>query len=285
MRFTIFIFIITIITACRKDIKLKMPDYKQLLVVEGVIEPNQPAYVFLSYSVPYFGEFDFETPEKAFVKGGFATVTDGVLVDTLKELDSSTGYFYLGSKVIGALGKTYTLSVKFNNKVFQSVTQILQPAKLDSLYFKGEQDSLGLIWQGFNEPSGSSDCYRWLAKRLTKDQFFAAPFNSVFDDKFVDGKEFKFAYDRGPQPNAIQEFRDDPERGYYKRGDTVVVKFCKIGKKEYDFWNTYYQNKASNSNPFSAPTNIKSTFGYQQEVLGAFVGYAPSFDTIIIKKK
>jgi hypothetical protein len=62
------------------------------------------------------------------------------------------------------------------------------------------------------------------------------------------------------------------------------VKFCKIGKKEYEFWNTYYQNKSSNGNPFSAPANVQGTFDNVREVFGAFVGYAPFYDTIIIPK-
>jgi hypothetical protein len=270
---------------CRKDIQLNLPDYQQKVVVEGSIETGGPAIVFLSYSVPYFGTFDFNAPEKAFIKGALVTLSDGIQTDTLKEIDPNNGYLYLGFKIKGQRGKTYTLRVSVNDKTFYASSTILEPAPLDSLYFKGEQDSLGYIWQTFSEPAGVGDYYRWFARRLGKDLFFAAPFNSAFDDKFVDGKTFDFAYDRGPQPNQIQQYREDKERGYFKRGDTVVVKFCKIGAAEYEFWNTYYQNKASNSNPFSAPANIKSMFGNNRDVFGAFVAYSPSYDTIVIPKK
>jgi len=281
MKKIIYILFLFTLFSCRKDVKLKLPEYKQKVVVEAGIETGSTAVVFLSYSVPYFGDFDYSTPEKSFIKGAFVTVTDGNVIDTLKELDPNTGYLYVGFKLHGQQGKTYTVKVTVAGKTYETSTTILNPAKLDSLYFKGEQDTLGLMWQKFSEPLGSGDCYRWYAKRLGRDQFYAAPFFSVFDDKFIDGKTFDFSYDRGPQPNAIQEYRDDPERGYFKRGDTVVVKLCKIGRREYDFWNTYYQNKTSNSNPFSAPSNIKSMFE-GQEVFGAFVGYAPAYDTIII---
>lgn len=265
--------------------KLKLPEYKQKLVVEASIETGSSAVVMLSWSVPFFGEFDFSTPEKAFIKGALVTLSDGTQVDTLKEVDPSKGYLYLGSKITGQQGRTYQLNVTVNGKSYTASSTILTPAPLDSLYFKGEQDSLGFIWQHFSEPVGSGDCYRWFAKRLGTDLFYAAPFSSAFDDKFIDGKSFDFAYDRGPQPNQIQEYRDDPEQGYFKRGDTVVVKFCKIGKKEYNFWYTYYLNKSSNGNPFSAPANVKGTFDDEQNVFGAFVAYAPYFDTIIIPKK
>lgn len=271
--------------SCRKDVKPILPEYQQKLVVEASIETGGYGIVLLSWSVPYFGNFDFSTPENAFVKGAFVTISDGAVTDTLKELDPSLGYIYLGLKLKGAEGKTYKLNIKVNGETYTSESSIRNPAKLDSLYFKGELDSLGWVWQRFSEPSGAGDHYRWFSKRLGKDDFYAAPFSSVFDDKFIDGKSFDFAYDLGPQPNKIQEYRDDPYRSYYKRGDTVVVKFCKIGKVEYDFWNTYYQNKASNSNPFSAPVNVKSAFGNNREVFGCFTAYAPAFDTLIIPKK
>jgi len=281
-----YIFIFIAVTACRKNVTLELPEYKQKIVIEGSIETGGTAIVFLSYSVPYFGEFDYTAPEKAFVKGAIVTVSDGSTVDTLVELDPSLGFLYAGFKLKGQQGHTYTIKVRVNGEVFETTSYILAPQKLDSLYFiQTRGDSLGFIGQTFEEPTGSGDCYRWFAKRLGRDQFYAAPFNSVFDDKFIDGKFFDFSYDRGAQPNQFQQNENDPERGYYKTGDTIVVKFCKIGRKEYDFWFTYYQNKLSNGNPFSSPANIKSMFDNNQECFGAFVAYSPAFDTIIIPKK
>jgi hypothetical protein len=270
--------------ACRKDVTLKLPEYHQKVVVEGSIETGQTALVFLTWSVPYFAEFDYSKPEEALIKGATAVVTDGIVHDTLLEADPRQGFVYIGTKLKGREGQTYTLSVTVNGSTYVTSTTILKPARLDTLFFKVDHDSLGLIWQHFKEPEGSGDCYRWMSKRLNRDIAFAGPFGSVFEDKFVDGKEFDFAYDRGPQPNQIQQYREDPERGFYKKGDVVVVKFCKIGRAEYDFWYTYYQNKASNSNPFSAPTNVKSMFSDFEHVFGAFVGYAPTYDTLRIPK-
>ncbi len=275
--------------SCRKNVEVKLPDYKERLVVEANIETGKSAVALLSWSVPFFGNFDYTTPEKAFVKGALVTVSDGTLVDTLTEIDPTTGYIYLGtSKVIGQVGKTYTLKVRYNAKEYSVQSTILNPVALDSLYFKWELDSLGFIWQHFKEPAGLGDQYRWMAKRLNvkyQDLFFASPLFSVFDDKFVDGKTFDFSYDRGPQPDKIQQWRDESNRAYFSLGDTVAVRFNHIGKAEYDFFYTYYQNKTSNSNPFSAPTNIKSMFGQSQDVFGAFIAYSSTFDTLVIKPK
>lgn len=284
MKYFACIAITLLFAACRKDVQLELPDYKQKVVVEASIETGAPATVFLSYSIPYFGEFDYSTPQKAFIKGALVTVSDGIVVDTLKELSPAIGYFYAGSKLLGQQGRIYTIRIHVEGRVFETSTAILYPARLDSLYFMPAEgrDSLGYMMQSFTEPAGSGDCYRWFAKRLHRDEFYAAPFNSVFDDKFIDGNIFEFGYNRGRQPDRLEGSAEDPEQGYFKRGDTVVVKFCKIGRKEYDFWNTYYQNRSSNGNPFSSPANIKSMFEDYEHVFGAFVGYAPFFDTIII---
>ena len=281
-----FIVVTLLFFSCRKDVKLNLPAYQQKVVIEASIETAGTAIVFLSYSVPYFGDFDYSTPENAFIKGATVTISDGATVDTLKELDPSRGYLYVGFKMKGQHGKTYTIKVSTGDQVFQTTSTILDPVPLDSLYFVSVKgDSLGFIGQTFKEPAGSGDCYRWLAKRLGRDQYYAAPFNSVFDDKFIDGKKFDFSYDRGAQPNQFQQNTSDSERGYYKRGDTVVVKFCKIGRREYDFWFSYYQNKLSNGNPFSSPANVKSMFDDNQKCFGAFVAYSPAFDTLIIPKE
>lgn len=270
-------------SACRKEIKVKLPEYTQKLVVEASIETDGYPLVLLSYSMPFFGDFDLSQPTNAFVKGAFVTVSDGTTTDTLVELDPNSGYIYVGTKLKGQQGKTYYLTIVDKGKTYTADTYIYPPVALDSIYFKGEKDSLGYLWGHLTEPGGLGNNYRWFAKRIPKDQFFAAPFASVFDDKFVDGKDFHFGYERGPQPNELQENNNDPDRGYYRRGDTVVVKFCTIGRKEYLFWNSYYLNKSSNGNPFSAPSNIMSTVG-GEEALGGFFGYSPSFDTLVIPK-
>jgi hypothetical protein len=270
--------------SCRKEINVQLPEYTQKLVVEASIETGQPSQVLLSFTAPYFGNADLSNPSQFFVKGAFVTVSDGSLIDTLKELEIGGFPVYIGTKIFGQIGKNYQLTMLINNKTYTASTSILQPIALDSLFFKWEKDTLGFCWAHLSEPAGLGNCYRWFAKRITKDQFFVAPFSSAFDDKFVDGKSFDFAYERPSQPNAQQANDDDPEKNYYRVGDTIIVKFCTIGYNEYNFWRSYYANKSSNGNPFSAPANLQSTIN-GGDAIGAFVGYGTSFDTLVVKPK
>ena len=268
--------------SCQKDIDIKLPAYKEKLVVEASIETGKTAQVMLSMTAPYFGNVDLSDPSRFFVKGAFITITDGLIIDTLRELDPTRGYLYLGTKLFGQVGKSYLLTVKYNEETYTGVTNILNPIPLDSIYFKAERDTFGYCWGHLTEPKGQGNCYRWFARR-TEDPIFVAPYNSAFDDKFVDGTSFDFSYERPPQPGERDGYSDQPNAGFYAIGDTVIVKFCTIGNAEYLFWRSYYSNRSSNGNPFSAPANIQSnvTGG---NVIGSFCGYSPSFDTLIIKR-
>lgn len=278
------LFVIILVTACRKEIKVILPEYTQKLVVEASVETGQPSQVLISFTAPYFGNADLSNPYQFFVKGAFVTVSDGMVIDTLKELLVSNFPIYIGTKLLGQVGKNYQLTMLINDKTYTANTSINQPIALDSLFFKWEKDTLGFCWAHLTDPSGLGNCYRWFAKRKTKDAFFVAPFASAFEDKFVDGKGFDFAYERPAQPNAQQANDADLIKGYYRVGDTIVVKFCTIGYNEYTFWRSYYANKSSNGNPFSAPANLQSTIT-GGDVIGSFVGYSPSFDTLVVKKK
>ncbi|MBC7864463.1 MAG: DUF4249 domain-containing protein [Bacteroidia bacterium] len=269
--FYFLIFAVAAFTSCTKDIDVNVPDYTQKLVVEGGIEPGSNPYVYLSWTLPYFGNNDYSDFQQYMVKGAVVTVSDGFTTDTLKEVIPGQGLYYLGLNMQGVTGRTYDLNILINGKTYTSSTTINLPVPLDSLWFKPEKDSLGFVWTHFKEPAGLGHRYRWYAKRIGKDDSFYAPFSSVFDDKFIDGKEFDFAYDRGMKPNSEEEDDKNVEKGYFKVGDTVVVKYCTIGDKEFRYLRSYYLNQMSNGNPFAAPSTLESNIS--GDAIGLWCGY------------
>ena len=106
---------------------------------------------------------------------------------------------------------------------------------------------------------------------------FKRTFNPFFNDKFFNGKTFDFAYEN---PMSFDDPNGDPEfKGYYKLGDTVIVKLSKIGRKEYSFFEKKYNQMYSGGNPFATPTNIPTNI--TGGALGIWVGYSPWFDTLV----
>jgi hypothetical protein len=167
--------------------------------------------------------------------------------------------------------------------VLTSQSTLLPPVPLDSIWFKIQEgkDSLGFVWARLTEPDTLGNNYRWFAKRNTKDKSFIAPIGSVFDDKFVNGKKFDFAYNRGAIPYSNAEDDNNEEAGFFKAGDTIEVKFCTITKESFKFWRLAESQASSNGSPFGSsatlPGNIKNG-------VGIFEAISPTYYTVIAKK-
>ena len=276
-----------IFISCQKEINIKLPPYNPKVVIEGWIEPGQPAMVLVARNAAYFSMTDSASLVNLLVRNAIIKVSDGVQTDSLT-LGLDLRYFpplvYKGQKIKGETGKSYTLSVTVDGKTYSAVTSILKPIKLDSVWFKLDpptQDTFGLIWAQFSDPPGVANYYRIFTQRLNKDKKFIPVEGSVNDDKLFDGKTFSFSIRRGSNNLASTQKDLNEKSGKFKIGDTVIIKACTIDKANYDFWRTTEQEMYSGGNPFGSPIPIISNI---KDALGVWGGYGPFFDTLIIKK-
>ena len=241
-------------------------------------------YVLVSQTTPYFAAFDSTALYSYVVKNATVIISDGVTIDTLLEPDPSIGYLYLSTKLIGEVGKSYSLKIITpDGTILTSETSIPEPLQLDSTWFKIQEgkDSLGYVWARMSDPDTLGNSYRWFAQRHTKDKQFIAPIGSVFDDKFINGKTFDFAYNRGKVPNSQAEDDLNEEEGFFKDGDTIDVKFCTITQASFKFWRLAESQSSSNGSPFSSPGVLPSNI---KGGVGIFEGYSPLIYTVIAKK-
>ncbi len=278
----LFLAVVTnLFQSCEKDITVDLPEPESRIVVEGYITPGVSAYVFISRSVAYFAPVDSASLVSSAVKGALVTLSDGTSTDTLVELAPDIGYLYISPNMTGEVGKTYSLNiVTSDGKTVSSTTTIPALVPLDSIWFKpqNETDSLGWTWARLSDPGSAVNNYRWFAKRLGKDNDFIAPIGSVLEDKFFNGLSFDFAYNRGKAPNSLAEDDNNEEEGYFKKGDTIVVKFASITKESFDFWRSAETQSSSNGNPFGSPAPLK---GNIEGGIGIWEGYSFSLDTTI----
>jgi hypothetical protein len=270
--------------SCEKNIDVTVPDFTEKIVVEGWIDLNEYPVVMLTKNLPYFGTIDSTMLADQIIHHATVIVNDGITFDTLTEI-LNTEYYppfqYEGSKIKGEAGKTYYLRIETGGKVFTAMTTIPQPVPLDSAWFKVEphQDSLGYIWGSFTDPAASGNFYRLFSKRLSKDKRFFPIFESVYDDKMFNGESFNFSMMRGAV--SYTSSTEDPEFGFFKIGDTVVVRACAIDEAHYDFWRTAEGEIIGGSNPFMNPTPIVTNI--QGGGIGVWGGYGCSYDTVICK--
>lgn len=284
-RIFFIIAVILFLTSCERDITVDLPQPESKIVVEGYIEAGKPAYVLISKSTGYFAPFDSASLINSAVKNAVVIISDGTITDTLIQLSSQYGYLYISAKITGEEGRAYNLRIITQEGQELVVSTFVHPAvTLDSVWFKtvDNNDSLGFAWAHLTDPDTLGNSYRWFAKRLGKDKDFIAPIGSAFEDKFINGKSFDFGYNRGSIPNSTAADDNNDERGFFKTGDTIVIKFTSIGRESFEFWRSAEAQYANNGNPFAAITYLKSNI---TGGIGIFEGYSLSYDTIIARKE
>lgn len=195
----------------------------------------------------------------------------------------------------GEAGQSYALDVVIDEATMSAVTTVVPAVPVDSAWFQvpGTLDSLGLMYVRFTDPDTSGNAYRWFAKRINvrpdwdplagevKDNDFVAPLGSAVDDAFFNGLNFEFSTFRGVAAGSTawdDDFSNSPEAGYFKRGDTVVVRMCAIDRPVYDAIRSYENLILSQGSPFAPPANMVTNI---EGGIGLWAGYGVWQDTVI----
>jgi hypothetical protein len=76
---------------CEKKVDFRLHDQPDKLVVEGIIENDQPPIVILSKSVGYFSKISADILNNSFVHGAEVDVSNGSLTHKFKEYSLSLG--------------------------------------------------------------------------------------------------------------------------------------------------------------------------------------------------
>jgi len=268
--------------ACEEEFIPDVPNTPPSLVVEGYIEGGErpaPPFVILTRSVPFFQEIDSEQFSQIFVRDATIRVREGdrevvlqevclseltpeqiALAEQLFGLDLGNlgfdfcAYADLSFQMLGEAGKTYELEVEADGQQLTATTTIPPAVRLDSLRFfptPGEpSDTLRELRIFFQEPGSRQNFYRYQTQ--VNSEPLRSPFNSVVDDRLINGKQVEVPLPKAEPPEA--DF-DPSTFGFYRLGDTVLVKWMTIDQAHFDFWNTLEFNRA-NQGPFSNYTVI-----------------------------
>ena len=277
---------------CEKDITIKLKEEEPKLVVEAIVENNQPPIVFLSKSLNYFSKISPDILASSFVHGAVITVSNGTKTHQLREyavpLGAGYNLFYysldssnLATAFVGELNKQYSLKIISEGKEYTAVTTIPKITKIiDSLWWKpappqADSDKV-IVMVRVTDPAGFGDYIRYFTKR--NNQPFYPPINSAYDDLFVDGTTYELPIEPGVDRNVPIT---DEER-LFNKGDTITFKLSNIDKATFDFWRTMEFAYQSVGNPFSTPTKVLSNIN--GNALGYFGGYASQYRTLIIPR-
>ncbi|MCW3084197.1 MAG: hypothetical protein JWP12_1563 [Bacteroidetes bacterium] len=281
----ISIIAVSLLSACTEDINVTLPGSQSKVVIEGSIENGKYPEVILTKNIPLFSSVSGGGLTDLFILDARIYVSSNGMVDTLGltvDSSSSLGLVYKGHTIIGIPGQSYNLTVIAQGNTYTATTTIPAPIALDSVWWKADppHDSVGFANAHLSDPSGLGNNYRWLAKR-PRDRRYIAPGGATFDDKFIDGKSFDFAYDRGyDATDVVNTPENDPDgqRGYYLLTDTIYIKFCTIDRASKDFYTTFETAIQSNGNPFASPVTVLNNINGGG--LGVWCGSGVTYDTI-----
>ena len=281
--FYLFSIISVLLFACNKDIDFNIPVSEKILVVDGLIEQGEFPYVILTEVSPFFAEYDSLELRKLVVMSAKVTVSNGDTTEILslvKNKDFFPPYVYRGFGFKGEIGKTYKLTVYWNNKVHESETSLISPVGLnylevESVYF--ENDTFGIIRANFDDPAGEYNYYRTFTKILGVQKGYYPFLFSVLGDNLFDGENFTYSIYRG-----IESISRKEDELYFEKNDTVVVKFCSIDEKSFRFWLTAEREMALSGNPLALSDKIIET-NITEGALGYWTAYSYVLDTVIIK--
>lgn len=287
------------VLSCEKTIRLAVEDVPSKVVVDGSIEDKQFPIVILSNSLNYFGEITHQELASSFIHGAVVDINNGEITHRLKEYqvkDDSTGYvayYYstdssnLATAFTGEQNKSYSLSIEVSDgDKYTATTSIPLLAKIcDSMWWLPapaavNNPSMVKVMGRFTDPKGYGNYIRVFTK--TNSEPFYPEYNSAFDDQFTDGTTYDFQIDKSYRRNSRPDSVNTETAAYFRRGDTVTLKFCNIDKATFDFWRTWDYSEETNGNPFSSP--VKVIGNISNNGLGAFCGYAIQYKTLVIPK-
>ncbi|THU35949.1 DUF4249 domain-containing protein [Niastella caeni] len=282
-----------IFTSCEKTITFKPNESEPVLVVEATIENDRAPVVILSQTLNYFNKISPELLAGSFISNAEVTISNGTKTSRLQEKKMPlaagyTLYYYstdssnLSAAVVGELGKTYTLTIKANEKEYTATTTIPVIAKkIDSLWWTDAPNNPNpdkvVLMGRFVDPPGLGNYTRYFTQ--VQGWHFFPGFNSVMDDQLTDGITYNMQIERGVDRNNSFNLEEYP---FFNRGDSIAVKYCNIDKATFHFWRTMEYSYSNIGNPFASPNKVISNI--QGGGLGYFGGYAVQYKTIVIPK-
>jgi Domain of unknown function (DUF4249) len=291
MKYCVIVVMLFLFVSCEKNVDFKLKETDPVLVVEAQIEDTQPPIVVLTRSLGYFTKIDPQLLANSFVHNAEVYISNGTTTHKLIEYPVPVApgfiaYFYSNDLLspagsfLGEIGKGYTLRIVSEGKEYTSDTNIPNNAlKLDSIWVKPvplNSDSLtrNLFFRA-TDPQGLGNSGRYFTRK-NSGQFLPGE-NSVFDDQIIDGTSFNSIITQGIDRNN----RVDRNDNFFKKGDTITLKWCNIPRSTYTFWNTWEFAAQSIGNPFSQPNKVIGNIS--NGALGAFSGYAAEYKMLIAR--
>lgn len=267
--------ILFISIGCTSEVSLNQEDYAPQMVVDGWIEPGEPAMVYLTLSSPYLTQYDSVSIIKSFLNHAKVTISSSTgeeeVLTLFKKNDFFPPYVYKSTQLTGVVGCTYRLKVEYQSKVLTASTTIPSPPLIQSISFLKNSENRGsLIVSYIPKDTVLSYFLFQTAQKSFKLQLYPT-FYPLQSAKIGTNKIIAFELFKG-RTNNINDLDNHPSYidsicgpRYYWIKDTVWVAVSSLDSQSFKVLNSIFFNLANYDNPFNvsnkAITNIKGGLG------------------------
>ena len=242
-------------------------DTPQSVVVEGWIENGEFPIVIITKTLPVTTEYqDMSDLSDYLVRWAKVTVSDGersVVLTGLYDESYYPPYIYTTSYMRGELGKTYTLTVEYEDKKLTATTTI--PASIPIVdHYQLEQcegsDNQYQIKAYFHDNPNEKNYYLFFTKTSLESNHYLASYLGAVDDGMITD-DVEYPVYRGNQ------YENKDYIPYFETGEIVSVKLAQVDPSSFLFWDQYTKAQSLTSNMFlstftSLPSNIHGGVGY-----------------------
>ena len=249
------------------------------LVIEGWIEDGAAPVVYVSTTMRVVEgqEMNQETVQEHIVKWGKVAISDGTEEVILTGTASSRfypPYAYTTGRMLGKVGKTYTIKVEYDSAVATAQATIPAPVAMESVeavQIENSQEYAARI--RFKDDPSTEDYYRFFVRIKDVDKtYLPAHLGTVSDLQAAGGN---IQIDIQPGGSMIRESRSG-----FRSGEVVDIKLCTMNYPMYQYWNAFEEQYALASLPFfsldtNLPGNVTGGIGY-------FAAYGSTTATLTI---
>jgi len=273
-------FLLTSFGGCISDIDIQPTEKESLYVVEGWIEQGGYAHVLITHTVDNTSTIGLADLFELIVSDAQVTLrTDDEeeLLLLVKDTMYTAIPIYRGFKIVGEIGKSYTLEVKIGDQLFTSTDNLLAPVRPDSLWFIPEpgKNGGGIIHVSLTDPPEYGNYYRLVAKRLGIDDDYSNLSGNILDDHLFNGKVINFPVIRSGA--SLQEMDDS----FFYPGQTVVVKTCMLTVERLQYFLSVSNQLGSVLSPLSIQSRTITLM--EGGALGGWSCFGVCTDTIKIE--
>lgn len=252
-KIAIYILVIISALACQPSLDYKISGYTEKIIVEGWISNGEYPKVYLSLNVPLSEHIDTVTILEKVIRTAKVTVSDGVKTEVLTsrwDKNNFPPYVYRGTEIKGEVGKTYYLTVDYSGYSLSAKTTIPVLADIQGLTFipMKDNDSLRILAVRVLISENDKKGYTLYSNKKKEGVFYKT--HNVYNESLSLKGEQSFIIT--PQPKISSPSYE--EKGYFLKGDTVLLKVCTIDSVSTGFFKELSGNAGLGRNIFVGQT-------------------------------